>query len=322
LHVKLDIDIAPLLGASALVTAVVGFALQGVLGNLLAGLSLHVVRSAVPSDWVAVGDIEGEVIQTNWRETRLRTIAGHIVVVPNNTVAAAIIRNMSRPTLLRRHLINVAASYSDAPGDVIDALLQCALAVPEVLREPAPSALVTEYKDFGINYALRFWTYQYFDRSGVEGDVMRIIWYHFKRRGIEIPFPMSDKLLNDLMEVLQHQRRMPPDQVDVQRTVTDLLRSDFATRLLVDGNGAPLLKESDLAGPAKSVRRIRFTKARRSSDRVSWVTVVMWLCGARYTVSSNTRIPPGERVRPRPRDAVRRDELSYRPPAHRNDPCQ
>jgi small-conductance mechanosensitive channel/CRP-like cAMP-binding protein len=260
LHIKLGIDITPLLGASALVTAVVGFALQGVLGNLLAGMSLHLVRSVVPSDWVAVGDVEGEVIQTNWRETRLRTIAGHMVVVPNSTVAAVTIHNMSRPTPLRRHQINVSASYSDAPGDVIDALVQSALVVPEVLREPVPSAFLTEYKDFGINYALRFWTNRYFDRTGVEGNIMRIIWYRFKRSGIEIPFPMSDKLLNDFMEVVYHQRHMPPEEVNVQRTVKDLLQSDFASRLLVDEKGTPLLKESDVAGLAKLVRRIRFTK--------------------------------------------------------------
>ncbi len=279
LHIKLGIDIAPLLGASALVTAVVGFALQGVLGNLLSGMSLHVVRSVVPSDWVAVGDVEGEVIQTNWRETRLRTIAGHIVIVPNNTVAAATIHNMSRPTPLRRHQVNVGASYSDAPGDVIGALVQSALAVPEVLPQPTPSAFVTEYKDFGINYVLRFWTNQYFDRTGVEGDVMRMIWYQFKRLRIEIPFPMSDRLLNDFMEVVYHQRRLPPEETDVQHTVGDLLHSDFASRLFVDDKGMPLLKESDLGSLAKSVRRIRFTKGEtifKQGDPGDSCYVVAW----------------------------------------------
>ena len=260
LHFQLGINISPVLGASALVTAVVGFALQGVLGNLLAGMSLHVVRSVVPGDWVAIGEIEGEVIQTNWRETRLRTIAGHIIVIPNSTVASATIHNMSRPTPLRRQRIFVGASYSDAPADVIDALVQSALAVPEVLREPAPSAYLVEYKDFGINYALRFWTNQYHNRLPVEGDVMRMIWYQFKRRGIEIPFPMSDKLLNDLVEVIDHQRRQPPEESEVQRTAADLQRSDFVSRLLVDEKGASLLQESDLADLARSIRRIRFTK--------------------------------------------------------------
>ncbi len=256
----LSINIAPLLGASALITAVVGFALQGVLGNLLAGMSLHIVRSVVPGDWVSLGgDTEGEVIQTNWRETRLRTVAGHIIVVPNSKVAEATIHNMTAITPLRRHKINVGASYSDPPAAVNAALVDSALAVPEVLRDPAPTAYLTEYKDFGINYQLRFWTNRYFDRTAVEGDVQRMIWYQFKRRGIEIPFPMSDKLLNDLVEVIDHRRRLAPEEEDVGQTAKDLLRSEFAARLLVDEAGKPLLKESDLLEVARRVRRLQYT---------------------------------------------------------------
>jgi len=52
-------DISTLLTSTALLTAVVGFALQGVLGNLLAGMSLHLARSVFPSDWIAVDGVEG-----------------------------------------------------------------------------------------------------------------------------------------------------------------------------------------------------------------------------------------------------------------------
>lgn len=279
LHLYFEINIAPLLGASALVTAVVGFALQGVLGNLLAGMSLHLVRSVVPGDWVAIGDLEGEVIQTNWRETRLRTIAGHTMVVPNSTISAATIHNMSRPTPLRRHKIPVGASYSDAPGDVIAALIDSAKAVPEVLRDPAPSAYLVEYKDFGINYALRFWTNRYHDRTSVEGDVMRMIWYQFKRHGIEIPFPMSDKILNDVVEVIDHRRRQLPDDAEAKRTVSDLMQSDFFAKLLVDEKGAPLLRPEQLTGIAASLKRIRFTRGEtvfRQGEAGESCYVVVW----------------------------------------------
>jgi len=259
LKYQLGINISPLLASTALVTAVVGFALQGVLGNLLGGMSLHVVGSVLPGDWLAIGDTEGEVIETNWRETRLRTIAGHILVIPNGTVASSVIHNMTRPTPLRRHTINVGASYSDAPGEVIEALLESARAVPDVLREPAPSAVLVEYKDFGINYRLRFWTNRYYDRTVLEGDVMRMIWYRFKRRGIEIPFPMSDKLLNDFMAVVYRQRRMPPESEETRDTARDLLRSDFVRKLLVDEKGQALLSEADLAGLAPAIRRVQFT---------------------------------------------------------------
>jgi len=260
LKTSMGINIAPLLASTALLTAVVGFALQGVLGNLMAGMSLHVVRSAVPGDWIAVGDVEGEVLETNWRETRLRTVAGHMMIIPNSIVASTIVHNMTWPNSVRRHSIDVGASYSDAPGEVIDALVEAATGVSGVLSEPRPTAFVMEYKDFGINYQLRYWTRCYYNRVPVDGEVGRLIWYQFKRRGIEIPFPMSDKLLNDFMAVVYRQRRMPPEQQEVHQLTDDLMQSDFGRRIFVDGKGVPLLTHEELLPIAPLLKRVRFTR--------------------------------------------------------------
>jgi small-conductance mechanosensitive channel/CRP-like cAMP-binding protein len=256
----LNRDISTALASTALLTAVIGFALQGVLGNLLAGLSMHVVRSTVPGDWVAVGDVEGEVIETNWRETRLRTVGGHVLVLPNSKVAESVIHNMTHPTPLRRISVAVGASYSDAPADVIAALEAAALSVPDVLREPKPMAVLTQYLDFGINYELRFWTNRYFDRARLISDVQCRIWYQFKRHGIEIPFPMSDKLLNDFMEVVYHQRTTPPSDEQVERHLAELKRSDFCRKLLLDAQGESLVDDEALRPVVRMMRRVFYTK--------------------------------------------------------------
>ena len=256
---EMNVNISPLLASTALLTAVIGFALQGVLGNLLSGMSLHLTRSVMPGDWVEINNVEGRVIETNWRETRLRTTGGHIIVVPNSTVASSVVRNMTSPTPLRRHTFNVDASYSDAPGKVIEALLEAARGVPEVLHRPPPSAFVSEYKDFGINYVLRYWSQRFYDRVPIDGDVGRMIWYQFKRRGIEIPFPMSDKLLNDFMAVVYRQRRMPPEKEDVRSMARDLAASDLVTSFMADENGDRLLGREDVEAIAPSLRRVRYT---------------------------------------------------------------
>jgi len=257
---QLNINISPLLASTALLTAVIGFALQGVLGNLLAGMSIHLTRSVMPNDWVAIGEVEGKVIRTNWRETRLRTIGGHTIVVPNSEVASSVIHNFTAPTPLRRHEFNVGASYSDAPGEVIEALIEAAKNVAAVLSRPAPSAYVSEYKDFGINYVLRYWSDRYHDRVTIDGDVGRMIWYQFKRRGIEIPFPMSDKLLNDFMAVVYRQRRMAPDKKELETLVEDLAAGDLLTTFLIDKDGNPLLRKEELRLLAPLLRRVRYTK--------------------------------------------------------------
>jgi small-conductance mechanosensitive channel/CRP-like cAMP-binding protein len=259
LRVQLGIDIKPLLASTALLTAVVGFALQGVLGNLLSGMSLHLVHSLKPGVWIAVDGIEGKVIRTNWRETRIRTRGGHVHIIPNGHLAAAIINNMSEPTPLRRHVIEVGASYSDAPDEVLQALLAATRDLPEVRSSPPPEAMISGFLDFGINYRLEFWSTEYQRHNPIEGVVSRHIWYQFKRRGIEIPFPMSDKLLNDFMAVVYKQRRLPPEPADLSRTVADLAASDLCRALVTDAAGRSLLGEEELRALAPLIRRQPYT---------------------------------------------------------------
>ena len=259
LRMEMGINIGPLLASTALLTAVVGFALQGVLGNLLAGMSLHLVRTLQPGIWVEVDGIEGKIVRTNWRETRIRTRGGYMYIIPNARVAEAKIHNYAEPTPLRRHAVNVGASYSDAPDEVMEAMMAAARAVPEVRTSPAPEAMITEFQDYGINYRMYFWTTELQRHTPIDGAVNRNIWYQFKRRGIEIPFPMSDKLLNDFMAVVYNQRRLPPMEEDVSATVDALLRSDLCAKLLADADGRPLLARPEIEQVASLVKRMLYT---------------------------------------------------------------
>jgi small-conductance mechanosensitive channel/CRP-like cAMP-binding protein len=257
---QLGFPITVLLTSTAIVTGVLGFAMQGVLGNLLAGMSLHASRSMSIGDWIEVDGKVGKVVLVNWRETRLRTVGGHMLIVPNGKLADQTLRNFSSPTSLRRHEVPVAASYGDAPGDVIAALVEAAQDVPMVEKHPVPDAYVTGFKDFCIEYVLRFWSKEYEQRTAIEGHVMRMIWYKFTRRGIEIPFPMSGRLLGNFLEAVHAQRFEKPLASEIERTVDDLMRSDFGRKLMADSEGVCLLSRDELKSIARDVKRIRFTR--------------------------------------------------------------
>jgi small-conductance mechanosensitive channel/CRP-like cAMP-binding protein len=259
LRFELGLNIAPLLASTALITAVIGFALQGVLGNLLAGMSLHITRSVMPGDWIEMDNLSGKVMETNWRETRIRTMAGHVMIVPNAKLSESTVHNMVRPNPTRRHTIDVGASYRDAPDEVIAALVAAALDVDTVLPNPNPDAYVTAFQDYGINYQLRFWTRDYHRRITIEGDVNRMIWYRFKRAGIEIPFPMSDRLLNDYLMLVHNRMKLDPREEEISFITDALLDSELAQELVVDEAGQPLLTREDLQTVAPLVRKVRFT---------------------------------------------------------------
>jgi small-conductance mechanosensitive channel/CRP-like cAMP-binding protein len=259
LRFELGVDISPLLASTALITAVIGFALQGVLGNLLAGMSLHITRSVMPGDWIEMDSLAGKVMETNWRETRIRTMAGHVMIVPNAKLSEATVHNMVRPNPSRRHTIDVGASYSDAPDEVIAALVTAALDVESVLPNPKPDAFITAFQDYGINYQLRFWSRDYHRRITIEGDVNRMIWYRFKRAGIEIPFPMSDKLLNDYLMLVNNRMKLDPKDEEISFITEALFENDLAQKMVVDATGQPLLTKQDLQTVAPLVRKVRYT---------------------------------------------------------------
>lgn len=247
LRFELGWNITPLLASTALVTAVMGFALQGVLGNLLAGMSLNLTRALAPRDWVFIDDVEGEVHEMNWRETWVVTRDNIPIRIPNSKVADARIQNLTRPEGPRRCEIQVDASYGDAPDAVIGALLAAAEAVPEVRRAPEPAAFLLDYKSYGIAYQLFIWVDRYPFRNPVLGEVRRRIWYEFRRRGIDIPYPVTDQVLNDFMARAIAPVPSPAEDPAAKRRAEGLLQSDFAKKVLTGGDGKMLVPAEELS---------------------------------------------------------------------------
>jgi len=83
----------------------------------------------------------------------------------------------------------VDASYATPPLQVQTVLVETAKAVPGVLADPTPLALVGAYRDSSIQYRLTFWVKDYAQVGAIEGQVLAYVWYAFQRHGIEIPFP-------------------------------------------------------------------------------------------------------------------------------------
>jgi small-conductance mechanosensitive channel/CRP-like cAMP-binding protein len=190
------VDITPLLATSAILTMILGLALQELLGNIVSGMSLHLIKSFSKGDWIKSGDKEGLVIDTNWRETRIRDLYSNIVVIPNNSIASEILINYSHPDQRTALTIPVKVSFASPPQSVMGALTEAASDLPEVSSHPQPEAYIIGYEDFGVSYVLKFWITDYSQKYILLGKVGRLIWYKFRRQGIEIPVPLSDKVQN------------------------------------------------------------------------------------------------------------------------------
>ncbi len=196
----LGLEPTALIATSTVLSAIIGLAMQDVLANIFAGIALQIGKPFRVGDWVTAYDQTGTVVSTSWRATRIKTRDNHIVEIPNANIAKAEIYNYSVPTPLQRRHVEVGVVYGVPPNTVKKVLLEAALAAKGVLKEPDPDVLLTEYGDFAITYHLRYWLKNFADVPQTEDRIMTNIWYHFKRAGITIPFPIRDVTLRHIDE--------------------------------------------------------------------------------------------------------------------------
>jgi small-conductance mechanosensitive channel/CRP-like cAMP-binding protein len=192
------VDLTPFLATSAVVGAVVGLALQDTLGNLFAGIALHSEAPFRVGDWVRVADKDGRVEQVSWRATRLRTWDGDALTVPNSELAKHAVLNYSVPRGPHTRVLQVGVAYHVPPNKVLSVLMEIFDQVDGVPNEPPISIRVIAYHEYSIAYEVRYPFRAYEDWRRIEHEVNRLIWYHFRRHAIEIPFPIRNVYLHQV----------------------------------------------------------------------------------------------------------------------------
>ncbi len=189
LKTQLQLDVTTLLGTSAVLSLVLGFALQDTLGNLFSGLSLQLDRPYQVGDFVRVGQHEGRVVQTSWRSTRIETMRKELITLPNALTAKEPIVNLSKggqPVALD---LVVGAAYDAPPTKVKAEILEVLAQSPLVLKEPAPWVRTWDFSDSSVKYLIRLWIQDWANVPHVHDEVFARLWYRFGRERIEIPFP-------------------------------------------------------------------------------------------------------------------------------------
>ena len=110
------LDLGSIVATSAMITAVVAFAMQDTLGNILGGLALQMDNSIEIGDWIKVDDISGRVVDIRWRSTLVETRNWETVVFPNSQLMKnkflVLGRRTDQPVQWRRWVwFNVSLGY-------------------------------------------------------------------------------------------------------------------------------------------------------------------------------------------------------------------
>jgi small-conductance mechanosensitive channel len=144
LYYRTDLDITGLFTTSAVISVVIGLALQDTLGNVFSGLALQTERSFNVGDWVQFGEFEGVVTDITWRSTSLRTWrstslrtrANDLVIIPNSVISKDTVINYSAPTRIHAIMEPIGVHYRHPPADVMAALEEASDHTEGILKRP------------------------------------------------------------------------------------------------------------------------------------------------------------------------------------------
>ena len=191
------IEIGSFIAGSAVISIVLGLALQETLGNFFSGMVLQASVPFKTGDWIQVGDAEGRVIEMTWRAVTLLTNSNNHVLIPNSSVAKEKIVNYHTPSVATATTISIGLDYSIAPNDAKRVLLQAANDTEGVLADPASLVLLESFDDSAIKYTLKFWIDQPQKHVLIEQAVRVNVWYRLNQAAMNIPFPIRTVEVTD-----------------------------------------------------------------------------------------------------------------------------
>jgi small-conductance mechanosensitive channel/CRP-like cAMP-binding protein len=203
---------------STVVVGVVGFAMQDLLGNIIAGIAIEIGKPFRTGDWLIADGKHMEVMEVNWRSTRCRDNDNIYYDIPNRHIVGTTITNLTSPDRVHGIRIRVGFEYNTPPNQVKDCLKHAALTAEGVLAEPEPRVFLADYGDSAIIYEIRFWMEDESRYNPICDAVRTNIWYEAQRAGLKIPFPIR---------TLQIERRKKEDRTALETAHTCLRRQPF-----------------------------------------------------------------------------------------------
>jgi small-conductance mechanosensitive channel len=188
----------------------VALALQETLSNFFSGLYLLADRPVSPGDYIKLdSNQEGYVLRIGWRSTTLRTPGNNYVVIPNSTLAKAVITNFSVPETRMSYVMPVSVTYGTDPNRVEKALLEVTRealrdGLEGLLAQPAPFVrFIPGFGESSLDFSLIVQVRQFTDQYQVQSELRKRIANKFQEAAIDMPFPtrtlVLDKSAKDLL---------------------------------------------------------------------------------------------------------------------------
>lgn len=194
---NLGIQLLPLIAGLGVAGAGVALAMQGVLGNIMAGLTIIFTKPFRVGEYISIGEEEGQVENISL----FSTVLGHYdlsqVVIPNRKIVGEILHNFGE---IRQLDIHVGVAYDTDLDKALAAINEILQNNPRVLKAPGPIVIANRLAGSAIEISVKPWI-KVPDYIYAKGEVTKAIVESFRMRGIVIPFSQHEvRILGDKPE--------------------------------------------------------------------------------------------------------------------------
>lgn len=188
------LNVAGVIATSAVVTAVIGLALQDTLGNVIGGIVLQLDKSLDVGDWVKFGDVSGRISEISWRYTAIETRNWETVIIPNSQMMKSQVTVIGRrddSPLRWRRWVWFQIDFRYPPTEIIQLVTKALQSadIPNVAADPPPNCVLMEFGDSVARYAVRYWLTNPQADDPTDSEIRTHLAYALKREGIPMSMP-------------------------------------------------------------------------------------------------------------------------------------
>jgi small-conductance mechanosensitive channel/CRP-like cAMP-binding protein len=195
---RVGIDLTGIVATGAVLTGVIGLALQDLLGNVFGGLSLQLDHTIRVGDWIQIENVIGRVVEMRWRSTSIETRAWETVIIPNSVLTRTQVMVLGRrqsvprePSRWRRQ-VEFEVDFRYPPNQVMDCVQEALRGHPidNVASTPPPVCVLRKFEDDNAGrYEVRYWLLDVSQEAPVDSVVLTRVFYALKRHDIPLSMP-------------------------------------------------------------------------------------------------------------------------------------
>jgi small conductance mechanosensitive channel len=185
---NLGVELLPLIAGLGLAGAAIGLAMQGVLGNLMAGLTIIFTRPFKIGEYISIVDEEGVVEEISLFSTVLLHPDRSRVVLPNRKIVGEVLHNYGS---IRQLSLKVGVAYDTPLDSALAVVREVVTANPRVLKEPEPVIGVAMLADSAVEIAVKPWV-QVSDFRAAAAEINQALVLALRSNDISIPFPQRE----------------------------------------------------------------------------------------------------------------------------------